>query len=391
MTGNRRQFLQAAAATAASRQRISGANDRVRIGGIGVGGRCSYLLATAQRVGGCEIVALCDVYSTRLAQAREKIAPGAKEYADYKELLDNKDIDAVVIGSPDHWHARMTMDAVAAGKDVYVEKPVTHTGQEGVALEQAVRVSNRVVQAGYQQRSWRHFLEARDLVASGMLGKITLVLASWYQNYVKITEHKPEVDAAAVDWKRFLGSAPEQPFDPLRFTHWRWFWDFGGGHLTDLYSHYGDVIQWYMGEDTPVEAQAMGRNVVLKQFQCPDTIAAVYAYPAGHMVTYHGTLSGSLDGGNILFRGTKAMMKLNRDGFAVYEEGGVPFEKTFYPEPLVAARTTGDGTVDHMANFLDCVRTRKTPNAPIQIAVAAANAAHLGNAAMRRGQRLQMR
>jgi predicted dehydrogenase len=386
MHDNRRDFLRnSAILTALSTSRILGANERVRIAGLGTGGRCSYLLGLASKAG-AEIVALCDVYEPRRLAAQEKLAPAARaDYVDYREVLDRKDVDAVIIGSPDHWHVAMTLDAIQSGKDVYVEKPVSHTIAEGERLEKAVGGSRQVVQVGYQQRSWEHFQAGREVVASGKLGKITLILASWYQDYLSRPRGASPVDTQKLNWKRFLGSAPEQPFDPLRFTEWRWFWDFGGGHLTDLYSHYGDVIQWYMGQDSPKTAQAMGGRNALPAFECPDTINAAYEYP-GFNVVYDGSLVGSLEGGNIVFRGSNAMMKINRDGFAVYPERVVPFEKTQYPEPVIAMRSLGDGTVDHIKNFLDCVRSRKTPNADVRSAVAAARAAHLGNLAYRKGR-----
>jgi predicted dehydrogenase len=386
MHDNRRDFLRnSAILTALSTSRILGANERVRIAGLGTGGRCSYLLGLASKAG-AEIVALCDVYEPRRLAAQGKLAPTARaDYVDYRAVLDRKDVDAVIVGSPDHWHVAMTLDAIQSGKDVYVEKPVSHTIAEGERLEKAVSGSRQVVQVGYQQRSWEHFQAGREVVASGKLGKITLILASWYQDYLSRPRGASPVDAQKLDWKRFLGSAPEQPFDPLRFTEWRWFWDFGGGHLTDLYSHYGDVIQWYMGQDSPKMAQAMGGRNALPAFECPDTINAAYEYP-GFNVVYNGSLVGSLEGGNIVFRGSNAMMKINRDGFAVYPERVVPFEKTQYPEPVMAMRSLGDGTVDHVKNFLDCVRSRKTPNADVRSAVAAARAAHLGNLAYRKGR-----
>ena len=387
MNDYRRDFLRNSVLfTALSTSRILGANERVRVAGLGTGGRCSYLLNLASKAG-AEIVALCDVYEPRRLAAKEKLAPAARaDYADYREVLDRKDVDGVIIGSPDHWHVAMTLDAIQAGKDVYVEKPVSHTIEEGERLEKAVAGSRQVVQVGYQQRSWEHFQAAREVVAGGKLGKITLVLASWYQDYLNLLSNAAPVDAQKLDWKRFLGSAREQPFDPLRFTRWRWFWDFGGGHLTDLYSHLGDVIHWYMGQDSPKLAQTMGGRNALPAFECPDTINAAYEYP-GFDVVYNGSLVGSLEGGNIVFRGSNAMLKINRDGFAVYPERVVPFEKTQYPEPEIAMRSLGDGTVDHVKNFLDCVRSRKTPNADVRSAVAAARAAHLGNLAYRKGTR----
>jgi len=390
MTTNRRRFLKSGAAlTALSQRRVLGANERIRIGGIGLGGRCRYLLNLARQEPGVEIVALCDVYEPRLEEARAKIAPTAELYVDYRRLLERNDVDAVIIGSPDHWHVPMTIDAVRAGKDAYVEKPLTKTIEEGPEVERAVRESRRVVQVGYQQRSWEHFIEAEKLIAAGKLGDITLVLASWYQNYLGSEPGKYKVDAAKLDWKRWLGSAPDQPVDALRYHRWRWFWDFGGGHLTDLYSHYCDVIHWYMRADTPKHAQADGGVYLLKHLQCPDTINASWDY-GRFQVVYNGTLICRLEGGNLIFRGAKAMMRINRDGFAVYPEGVVPAEKTHYPPPLAAMTSAHDGTIDHMRNFLDCVRNRKEPNAPVQAGVTAARAAHLGNLAYRKGTRVDL-
>ncbi len=385
---NRRHFLKAGAAiTALSRGRVAGANNRIRVGGIGCGGRTRYLLELVNKIGGAEIVALCDVYAPRLRQARRQAAPDAREYVDYRELLERGDIDAVVIGSPDHWHVPMTIDAIQAGKDVYVEKPVSHTIEEGEALRRAAASSRRIIQVGYQQRSWEHFKQARGLIASGKLGKITLVLASWYQTYLEIDLNTARVNEAELDWNRWLGSAPPQPVSALRYYRWRWFWDFGGGHLTDLYSHWCDTIHWLLEVHRPLWVQASGGNYAFDYVQCPDTINAYWEYPGRFAVVYNGTMHCHLEGGTIVFRGDRAMMKLNRDGFAVYPEGIVAKEKTQYPEPEMSMRSLHDGTIDHVRNFLDCVRSRRPPNAPVEAAIDAANAAHRGNQAYRDGRR----
>lgn len=388
MNEKRRTFLKnAALLTAASYRRVIGANSNVRVGGLGVGGRCSHLLALAKQAGGTELVALSDIYEPRLFAAREKLALGARGYPDYRHLLEQRDIDAVIIGSPDHWHVPMTIDAVNAGKDVYVEKPLSHDIEEGQRLVKVVAASRQIVQVGYQQRSWEHFQAARDIVASGKLGKITLVLASWYQAYLKRRGSIPKIDGSRLNWKAFLGNAPEQPFNELRYARWRWFWDFGGGHLTDLYSHYCDVIHWYMGDCRPRMVQAMGSRDAIPEFECPDTISAAYGYPSFTLV-YNGALSGSLGGGDILFKGSEATMRVNRDGFAVYPEGRVPPEKTHYPDPETSMRSMSDGTIAHVKNFLDCVRSRQAPNSEVRTAVTAADAAHLGNRAYRSGARV---
>ncbi len=385
MTDSRRTFLMAAS-TAISAGRVIGASDRIRVGGIGVGGRAQYLCQLA-KAAGVELVAFADVYEPRRLQSVEKIEPRAKPYADYRQVLERNDIDAVIIGSPDHWHVPMALDAVRAGKDVYVEKPLTKTIAEGPLMEKAVAETKRIVQVGYQQRSWDHFKQAREVIASGRLGKITLVLASWYQNYERFDPATAKVEVAKLDWKRWLGSAPDQPVDAVRYFRWRWFWDFGGGHLTDLYSHYGDVIHWFMSAYEPRSAQASGGTHVLKYLECPDTINAAWEYP-GFTVVYNGTLVCTMEGGNIIFRGDQAMMRINRDGFAVYPEGIVAPEKTHLPDPVLSMRSQRDGTVDHVRNFLECVRSRNEPNAPVRLCAAAARAAHLGNEAFRTGARV---
>src|SRR5574342_491335 len=157
MRETRRDFFKTASSVAFAGGRVLGANDRIRLAGLGTGGRCSYLLSLALKAGGTELAAICDVYEPRRLAVREKLAPRAPDFVDYREVLDRKDIDAVIVGSPDHWHVPMTSDAVAAGKDVYVEKPVSHSIEEGDQLQKSVEGSRQVVQVGYQQRSWEHF------------------------------------------------------------------------------------------------------------------------------------------------------------------------------------------------------------------------------------------
>lgn len=175
MLSNRRQFLtNTAVAATLPRSAVRGANNRIRIGAIGTGGRCQYLLSLLQNIPGNQVVALCDIYGPHRDEARIKYASYAAEYTDFRKLLEDREIDAVVIGAPDHWHSAMTAAAVQAGKDVYVEKPVTHTLEEGEILEQAVAASKRVVQVGMQQRSWPHIVEAKSIVDSALLGRLRL-------------------------------------------------------------------------------------------------------------------------------------------------------------------------------------------------------------------------
>ena len=380
---DRRQFIRSAAlATAASYGRILGANDRIRIGGIGTGGRCQYLLDCLNKIGGNQVVAVCDVYEPHLQEARERVAPQAREFADYRKLLEQPDIDAVVIGAPDHWHVPMTIAAVRAGKDVYVEKPVTHHLEEGDSLLQAVTDSKRVVQTGMQQRSWPHFQQARDIVAGGGLGQVTIIRTYWYQNHLLGRDQPTPIDSSQLDWKMFLGSAPDQPFDAERYRNWRWFWDFGGGALTDLFLHWVDVVHWYMASDKPIIAQAIGGNYVISGWQWPDTLNAAFQYPGDFQVSYDGSLMGYLEGGGLIFHGAKALMRIHRGGFAVYPEQPKYTEFPDLRNVSQEVKSTHDGTLDHVRNFLDCIRSRQTPNASIEVGIAAARAGHLGNLAL---------
>jgi predicted dehydrogenase len=382
---NRRQFGRAAVLAAASASRVVGANDRIRLAAIGTGGRCLGLMRLANQVGNSEFVAVCDVYEPRAAQAKEQQAPQAEIVKDFRAVLDRKDVDSVIIGSPDHWHVPMVIAAVAAGKDVYCEKPLTLTIEEGEAVIRAVERSRRIVQVGYQQRSWPHYFEAKKLIDAGTLGKITMVEAYWYQNYNRGSD-PPMVDTNKLDWQQWLGAAPRRAFDPWRLRRWRVFWDYGGGSLTDLYSHWVDTIHWFLGDSVPRAARATGGRYVLKQVECPDTVSASFQYAKGFTVAYEGTFLSALEDGGIIFRGTEATLRLKRSGFELYPEASVRAQKTNMPKPEQAVRSAGDGTLDHMRNFLECVRSRQKPNSDVASAVDSANAAHYGNMAYRTGE-----
>ncbi len=384
---NRRDFVTSAtAATLLAPQHALGANDRIRIGLIGTGGRCTYLAGILKNLSGTEIAAACDVYEPRRLATAEKMGAGCQPAPDYRQVLDRRDIDAVVIGAPDHWHVPMTLDAVAAGKDVYVEKPVTHDLSEGEKLIAGVEKSKRVVATGTQQRSWDHYLLAKEIVDSGRLGQITLAQCYWYQNYLQRPRPDAPIEEAKLDWDRWLGSARKQPFDPVRYRRWRFFWDFGGGIFTDLMTHWIDVIQWFLSSPQPRAVTAMGATHALKMLECPDTVNTAIQFPNNYTAVYYGTLNGSLEGGGILFRGSEAMMKLTRDGFAVYPEGQIPAEHTALSEPTIQMKSTGDGTVSNLKNWLDCIRSRALPNAHVRAGVEAARTSHLANQAMRTGK-----
>ncbi len=380
--------------TALGARRISGANDRIGVGLIGCGERGRGVADYLPGIGGAEIRGVADVYAPRRLQAAAQFGPTVRAFTDYRKVLESNDIDVVVIGTPDHWHAPMTIDALAAGKDAYVEKPVTHTLAEGEDLLKAVEASGRVVATGTQQRSWDHFIEAKGLIDKGELGRVTFARCHWSQNHLQSgAQGAPEVDAGQLDWDQWLGPAPKQPFDKVRFYYWRFFWDFGGGSVTDLMTHWIDVIQWFLNSTEAQETYASGTTYVHDWFDVPDTVTATLLFPEGYTATYEGNLTFGLPGCGIVFHGDKAMMAIDRHGYSVYEEGRMPFEAPGLPRPIRSVereeptsnveRMDGTGTAENLRNWLDCVRSRGTPNAHVRAGVEAANTAHRVNMALR--------
>ena len=391
MICDRRTFFAAATGLALGTRMAAasaqGANDRIRIGVIGTGGRARGLMNDLKRLPGNALVAACDVYEPRLLQAGEIAGPTATRVADYRRILDDRAIDAVLIGTPDHWHKTITLEAVAAGKDVYVEKPVSHSIAEGAEMVRAIEASKQIVQTGTQQRSWDHWQLGKQIVDSGRLGQITFVQTYWYQharsgNYAAVAMDK-------LDWKRWLGPAPDQPFRPERFFQWRHFWDFGGGGLADLMTHWIDVVHWYMDVEAPLSAAATGHNYNLKQWDTPDTVTATMEFPKNFMATHLGTYVSRVDDGGLEFRGDRGTLKIDRARLAFYRDDAAYVPGTHAPEPDIYVRSSGDGTPAHLQNWLDCIRSRKLPNAHIRVGHQAARTSHLANAALRAGKRIR--
>ena len=370
---SRRNFIVASGITALASTRILGANDTVRVGVIGAGGRSRWLLTCADQASPYQIAAVSDVYGPYCDFVKQRSNGVATIHGDYRELLQQP-LDAVIIASPDHWHVRMAVDAISAGKDVYLEKPVTHTMEEAAALVRAVRSSKQILQCGMQQRSWTHFRDAVDLIQGGSLGRVTQVRTYWWQNYNVVLPPKP-LDTQALDWKQWLGGAPDQPFSEEKFYRWRQFWNFGGGTMTDLFTHWIDVVHWAMKCDEPREATILADKYVFEHWDCPDTLQAAFRYP-GFDVVFEGMMASSIDDGGLEFRGTEGTLKLTRVGFTLHHEG-VPAKDN----PVVKADSFRDGTIDHMQNFFECMKTRKEPTAPVEAGVAAARAGQIANLA----------
>src|SRR6202795_3392542 len=284
---NRRSFIIAVGLRALASTRILGANDTLRVGVIGAGSRMGGLLEAADKVGNYQIVAVSDVYGPRRDAVRQRSNGIATTHVHYHEVLEQQ-LDAVLIASPDHWHVRMAVDALAAGKDVYLEKPVTHTMEEGATLTRTVRSGKQILQCGMQQRSWSHFRDAVELIQGGSLGRVPQVRTYWWQNYQVFLTSKP-VDPQVLDWKQWLGGAPDQPFSEEKFYRWRWFWNFGGGAMTEPPTHWIDVMHWAMKTDQPRYVQMLADKHIFKQWYCPDTVQTVFRYP-GFNVVYEGMM-----------------------------------------------------------------------------------------------------
>jgi predicted dehydrogenase len=388
---SRRSFLQATAAAGAfavPAARALGANERLNIGLIGTGGRCRHLMQALARVPNTRMAALCDVYEPNLDLARKLADPKATAHREYREILNNKDIHAVLIASPDHWHVPMTLDAMAAGKDVYVEKPLTHKMSEGRIILEAQAKHKRVVQIGTQQRSMPHIVRARELVREGRLGTVHKVHLTWNRNSDRVRRGPQNVDAKRLDWKGFLGNAPKQDFDEYRFRNWRWFWDFGNGILTDLMVHWIDVAHWLLDLDHPVKAVAIGDHYTSRGiWQTPDTIQTLLTYPSDLQVYFEGTFCNAHRGAMITFMGTEATLYIDRGRFELTPEprskgkpdemilGKGPRGRDFYEQP--------DGELLHLTDWVNAIRNGRQPSAPIVAGVGAAAAAHLGNQAFR--------
>lgn len=383
----------------ASSRRIVGSNDRISVALIGCGVRGLGVGGHVLRAGGTEIRGVVDVYGPRREHAAEEFGPTAKPFTDYREVLGRKDIDAVVIATPDHWHAPMCTAAVQAGKDVYLEKPVTHRLEEGDPLIAAVGESGQIVATGTQQRSWNHFQEAKELVEQGVLGRVSYVRCHWFQDYSKFRSGRGQhVDKGKLDWRMWLGPAPSQPFDATKFQFWRFFWDFGGGSVTDLMTHWIDVVQWFLNSRGAREVHAVGATYVQDWLEAPDTVVATIQFPEGYMAVYEGNMTFGLLGCGIEFRGDRAMMTINRAGYAVYEEGTKPLEAVTLPAPVHryarsddtsrADRVDGTGTLDNVRNWLDCVRSRHAPLASIRAGVESAATSHWVNRAIREDRAL---
>jgi predicted dehydrogenase len=357
---NRRSFLTSAAAGATA----LAAGGRVRAGIIGAGGRGRYLTEQFKEIG-AEMAAVCDVYETNLQAGLKVASTGARPYDNYKKLLEDKSLDAVVIATPDHWHAQMTIDAVDAGKDVYVEKPMAHTIEEGFRMIDAVKRTRRIVQVGTQRRSFPLFLEAKAIMESGRLGPVKLVNSWWLDSTPKALS-KPTLQGK-VDWQQWLGSAPKVAFDPVRFRNWYWFWDYSGGLLIGQAAHVLDAIHWFMNAAPPLSVSCMGK-LDMAGAQVPETASMTLEYPdflAVFTLGYKAMKYAYVNDQMKQFHGTQARFDVARESYALYPADPKAIDMKATDQKREPG-TFGSAARSHIRNFLDCVQSRKEPNAPVE-------------------------
>ena len=377
-------------AALATRGRILGANDRINTAVIGLGTRGSYLLQMAlhraSEKNDIAVVALCDVYQARLSRAAAK-ANAAKQYTHHQELLDRKDIDAVMIATPDHWHAHITLLALDRGIDVYCEKPMTHTVEEAAIVAAAVREKKRVMQIGVQALSWARWHKIREIVQAGTLGQVVAVQGTYSRNNPNgdwnwniAPDAGPDAAGDAhIDWKQWLGAATERPFDADRFFRFRKYWDYSGGIATDLHYHIVAPFHLALENEHPVRVSGMGGLWVYNDGrEVPDTFLTAADYPGKYSMLVQSSQVNEI-GPTLLLRGTRATVHLGdewegpqgRDTNFARVVPETPFKEEFRKkwgkDEIVVENVGNEGDQKHVDNFFDCVRSRQQPNCPADL------------------------
>jgi predicted dehydrogenase len=343
------------------------------------------VLETFVKTDRVNVPAVCDVWPERSELAKQKSAPNAKQFTDHRELLQVKDVDAVLIATPDHWHAGTAIDALNARKDVYVEKPLTLKIEQGPPIVKAARVNDRVCQVGMQQRSGQHYIRCKEeIVQAGKLGKVTLARTWWHGNgahLMKVPE-KYQTKPTDLEWARYLGPVRWRDWDPPQYFNFRAYLDFGGGQITDLMTHWIDVVHMFLDQDNPTAAVASGGVYHYKDGRtAPDTICVLLEYPNEWTATFEATLAPGLTGAGVELVGTEGKVFIDRRRYIYTPKGrgATPVEVT----------SPREQTIDHVENFLDCMKSRKRPNGDVYVGHRSAQASHLGNIAYVEQRRLR--
>ena len=393
MEVTRRNFLQTTAALAGTAGLARpAANDRIQVAMIGCGARAHELMAAILQLPQAEIVGLVDAYTGRAERALDRVKGRAKKYPDYRAVLADKSIDAVVVATPDHWHKQMIVDAVRAGKDVYSEKPLTYRASEGNEIIAAARENGRIVQVGSQGMSSSQQTAAREVVASGKLGKVTMIRAAYNRNTASgawIYPIPPDASPRTVNWEMFLGSAPRRPFSLERFFRWRCYEDYSGGIATDLFVHLCTTIHHLMNAKAPSRVVALGQLYRWTESRdVPDTINAVLEYPEGFAVNLSSTFNNEMAAeGSFQILGTEGSLTMGsdlmfypensrEDNRWIVESWPKALEEAYWKdakviatelEPAKRARrepervqlANTDATVEHFRHFFDSMKSRK--------------------------------
>ncbi|HEY2157475.1 MAG TPA: Gfo/Idh/MocA family oxidoreductase [Isosphaeraceae bacterium] len=417
---SRRSLLRVAgvaALSAASYRRVLGANDRIALGFIGFGliGKRHVLDFKEQR--DADLAAVAEVHRGRLDEAAATMGGSPARYGDFRRLLDDKHIDAVVVSTPDHWHALMTMMACAAGRDVYVEKPTSLFVREGRWMVEVARRNNRVVQVGTQQRSGPHYQKARELIRDGRIGRVVSVRMWSYRNIMPGFGAPPDGEPPpGLDYDLWLWPAPKRPYNPNRsLYHFRWFWDYSGGQMTNLGQHSLDIVHWCLGAVAPSAVSSAGGRLALKDNgETPDTQDAVFEYDGWTASWSHREASrGTPPPHGLEFCGTRGSLTISRQGFVVTpdpEAGGDASVRRFGgTHPVGGPAQSGEvkkGAMrtepieDHTGNeydqfrrhardFLDAIRSRRDPISDLEGGHRVATACHLANLSLRLGRKLR--
>ncbi len=407
-------------ATAARGASFQGANDSVGVGVIGAGIRGEILIRATRSIPGTRIVGVADIYDGHFARSKEILGGGVVTTRDYRTLLDNKDIQAIVIATPDHWHKAMALDAMAAGKDVYIEKPMTHSWQEGDPIIAAAKQHQRMVSVGSQWASMPGNARAIEIIRSGRLGKVVLINGAFNRNTATGAWYypvPPDASPTTIDWPRFIGAARPHPFDAERFFRWRLYWDYSGGLPTDLFVHLVTATHTLMGVTMPSKVMGMGGMYRWKDREVPDQMSAVIEYPEGFTLNLSATANNGHPFPPLTIMGTEGSLEYyanrlvvhsepmlenytystnhfaadQKDAFAARQDldrttmrpNATATTKAPPPEEI---RIEGvDSTVAHLTSFYDSVRTRKEPFENALMGHQCATVGHMVNISHREG------
>ncbi len=408
----------AAALSAKSYSAVAGANGRVHLAVIGFGLMGRVHARNFHDLPNARIVAVADTYQLRLDAARMLAGSDAAYHRDFRRVLDDKNVDAVVVATPDHWHSLMTMMACANGKDVYCEKPLTHTVREGRWMIDVAARHKRVVQVGTQQRSGAHYRTAKDLLLGGAIGEVVSVECNFFRNVSPGIGNPPDsLPPPELDYDLWLGPAPLRPYNPNRaIYHFRWFWDYSGGQMTNLGHHSLDIVHWIFGIKGPRSVTSTGGRFFLKDNgEVPDVQNTFIEYPRfPAVVQIRECASGGAVSATrpLAFLGTKGTLLLGRDGYEVLPDKKVnpvnSFARIFGGHPVGGPQPVPDKEgemwsqamkdksgdwksqlVEHAKNFVDCVKSRTTPNSDLESSHQVSATCHLANLSLKLGRKLR--